>query len=417
MYYRIINNFLYDINVLKTYVDSVEPIFSEMEEDFKVNCQESEVLRAFFYYKILEKEDDKEKLKCVPEQAIKIFKELEDICKIENIEDGGMRFEFKDNKFIKKADEQREQKKKFKLQKDVLYKSSLVSLIIYFESLVSQLFKEDFERHPDKIGLNDKTVKFSQIDELKEIESVKDYLIENEIVNMMYKDIGKWFDYFRKNIDLKPIDGKMDDLIEITKRRNLLVHNNGVVNTFYIDSIPDKFKSNLKKGSVLVVDRQYIDNAIRIIEYVGIILTLSIWLNEERSNFDEMDLIESFIFDEYLIKENWEIAIVLYKLLLTNKKLDDERKIIAKLNLWQCSKWLGKYKEIENAVKKEDYSAWAPKLKLGILALMEEVNKFFELYDNQNEIDEAMLQRWPIFREIRETKEYKERFKKDPSLH
>lgn len=47
---------------------------------------------------------------------------------------------------------------------------------------------------------------------------------------------------------------------------------------------------------------------------------------------------------------------------------------------------------------------------LGILALKGEYKKFFEYYDNQTDIGEDELKEWPLFRELRNSQEFQERF-------
>ena len=47
---------------------------------------------------------------------------------------------------------------------------------------------------------------------------------------------------------------------------------------------------------------------------------------------------------------------------------------------------------------------------LGVLALKEDYKSFFEYYDNQTNIEEVELKEWPLFMELRKSKEYLERF-------
>ena len=42
--------------------------------------------------------------------------------------------------------------------------------------------------------------------------------------------------------------------------------------------------------------------------------------------------------------------------------------------------------------------------------MKEDYKKFFELYDNQTDIGETHLKEWPLFKELRKSKEYMERF-------
>ena len=66
-----------------------------------------------------------------------------------------------------------------------------------------------------------------------------------------------------------------------------------------------------KKDSVgdrLNIDREYIDNAIDIIEYVGMSLVLETWLKECGDNQDDISNILGIIYEEYLEMHRWKMA-------------------------------------------------------------------------------------------------------------
>ena len=95
---------------------------------------------------------------------------------------------------------------------------------------------------------------------------------------------------------------------------------------------------------------------------------------------------------------------------MQNSRISDADKILCKINNWQCYKWLGEYDKIKREVDKLDVSACKPMYVLGILALKEDYNKFFEYYDNQTDIGETELKEWPLFMELRKSEEYLKRF-------
>ncbi len=61
------------------------------------------------------------------------------------------------------------------------------------------------------------------------IEDVKNHLIDDEVMSMMYKSVGEWIEYLKKNLNLKLeyVISVLPQLTEIVARRNLIVHNEG----------------------------------------------------------------------------------------------------------------------------------------------------------------------------------------------
>jgi len=67
-----------------------------------------------------------------------------------------------------------------------------------------------------------------------------------------------------------------DKVIEMAKRRNLLVHNDGVVDKDYIEKAPQKYKS-ITPGSIFVVSTNYFQNAIDTVYTLGFFLCIASW--------------------------------------------------------------------------------------------------------------------------------------------
>ena len=80
--------------------------------------------------------------------------------------------------------------------------------------------------------------------------------------------------------------------------------------------------------------------------------------------------------------------------------------MLCKINRWQCYKWLGEFEKVKKEVEELDLSACRPKYQLGVLALLDKYEEFYECYENQHDIGEDELREWPLFRSIREHQEH-----------
>lgn len=295
---------------------------------------------------------------------------------------------------------------------DILYSGSLMLLVTYFENLISKVMKEDIRLHPERVSLEMKQVPFSMLEKADNLSDIKDMLIEEEVTSLMYKSLESWLDYFGKKVKLKQdyikkVQGKLEEIIA---RRNLIVHNEGKVNSIYLNVVKEEERKNIKRGDVLEVDREYLYNAIDIIELSGISLIIEMWIKEYGDNEKELDKITNLIFSDYLIFDKWEEAKTLYEICLNSKKLREADKLVCQINRWQCYKWQGRFEEVESEIKKWDISASSPQFKLAKLALLDKYEEFFKTFDEQSEVIEEFLREWPLFRNIRESQIYKERY-------
>lgn len=295
-------------------------------------------------------------------------------------------------------------------QGDILYSGALMLLVTYFENLVAGVLKKDFIKHPQRVSLDEKAVSYKLLAEIGDIEEIKNILIEQEISKRMYGSFEDWKTFFQKNIKLKlpSWNKKFEHMQEIIARRNLFVHNNGIINSIYIKLAKEMNSSSI--GKHIGISREYIDDAINTIEYLGMALVFEVWIKEYAAIEEEIKNTTDIIYEEYLENEKWEMAKHFYEICLENTKISSADKMLCSINCWQCYKWLGEYEKIRDDVEQVDVSAYKPMYTLGILALKGEYKNFFEYYDKQTDIGEDELKEWPLFRELRNSQEFQQRF-------
>lgn len=432
MYSDIINVFLNSIRSLRYYVDSVErkmetrlvgPDEYDNTEDMAllmrfvmkakkngINLSDTKLRDMIASKARIEIPSDvsDEVLDESVNLSIEIFNVLNSLIR-EKVIDGKTTYEYMG--VPKKIKEKYREIEMQENQADILYSGSLMLLVTYFENLVSGVLKKDFLKHPERISLDEKSISYKMLTEFENVRDIREYLIDQEVTNKMYDSFFNWKSFFEKKVklNLDYWNDNFDNIQEIIARRNIFVHNNGVVNSIYLNLLNNK-DDGIHIGDTIEINREYIDTAINILEYAGISLVVEIWIKEYACIENEVKNITNFIFEEYLLSERWDIARHLYQICLKNKKLLDADKILCQINMWQCYKWIGEYDKIKNDVISIDVSALKPKYNLGILVLQEKYEEFFDCFDKQNEIGEDELKEWPLFKELRKSTEYKERF-------
>ena len=73
---------------------------------------------------------------------------------------------------------------------------------------------------------------------------------------------------------LKPLRAK---LIEVFQRRNVIVHNNGIVHPFYLKKVDPALRLGITKGDRLGADSDYLTGAIDLVEMTFILIGAELW--------------------------------------------------------------------------------------------------------------------------------------------
>ena len=113
----------------------------------------------------------------------------------------------------------------------------LLALISLYDAYLYNLLKALFQAKPELVFTSDKEIRFSEIVKFDSLDDVKQGIVEKEIEGILRKSHAKQFDTLERifNVQLRSDLDVWPDFIEITERRNLLAHANGVVSRHYIE--------------------------------------------------------------------------------------------------------------------------------------------------------------------------------------
>lgn len=127
------------------------------------------------------------------------------------------------------------------------------------------------DKNVDNI-LDDSRIKYKDIVDFNSLEELKEVLITRKVNDIMYKSFEEWANKVIKICSKKLLSDQnmnkyVDILNEMYSRRNLYVHNNGNVNSIYVNSLKDKKNNTHKLGDYLDIDRGYISSISKTIWY------------------------------------------------------------------------------------------------------------------------------------------------------
>ncbi|MFQ2147348.1 hypothetical protein ACK33U_01865 [Aeromonas jandaei] len=106
--------------------------------------------------------------------------------------------------------------------------------ISLFEHLFFDLLKILLSKQPQSLS-GKKQIDYSTIFESESKDALIDKLIEREINEIKYKGVGDWFDYLYRLVSIPKLpEDMMSKIAEAKASRDILVHNNGIVNHIYI---------------------------------------------------------------------------------------------------------------------------------------------------------------------------------------
>lgn len=300
-----------------------------------------------------------------------------------------------------------------------LHNSYLFLLISYFDLLLNGILRWVFYKKPEILNSCGKTFTLQELISSTSLQDVINNAIDQEIDGfgrMSHTEKIKWLET-KLHIKIKENLKYWSEFIEITERRNLITHTDGIVTDQYLRICNQEgyCTENIPKGSELKVGNDYFNNAYLLIYETGIRISQVIWLK-----FDP-DQTESA---NWLLNQMGYSALTEGKYLLAQKifdfSLETQLKIKSKeyyllflINRAQSYKWLGDEDRAKQIINSEDWSVVNDKYRLAkeiILDNFGEAISFMKKIGDNGDISKNDYREWPLFQRIREDKTFQNTF-------
>ncbi|MFF5382417.1 hypothetical protein [Pedobacter suwonensis] len=304
------------------------------------------------------------------------------------------------------------------LASKVIPSSLFVSLISQYDAFLNRLLRYLFELKPEILNGSDRNLTFSQLVEMSSISDAREYIIEKEVETVLRKSHSEQFDYLENKFKLNlrtnlPI---WKSFIEITERRNLLVHCDGVVSSQYLSvCAQNDIESKSKVGQELKVSIEYFKSAYLTLYEICSKLTHTLWRKFLPEKLEDADDSLNTICYNLLISKSFKIADILLDFACKQKAhFDDQSKSIFIINA-ALSKYL--QNDDESALKclnQKDWSSTGYTFKLAVSIISKKYDESFVLMRKigaDGEVKQSFYQEWPLFTKIREQEEFKSIYK------
>jgi hypothetical protein len=298
-------------------------------------------------------------------------------------------------------------------QSKLLRQGALISLISYFESLEIDLLQFFYLAYPAALPSDGKLLSLADLREIGSIDEAEKLLITKEVDTLLRDTTEAQIEYFTKRpkVDLKCLNPYIDNLLEVIQRRNLFVHNNGIVNKIYLSKLSNEYlkQNNIKDGDELEIDGEYLSKAIDTICVCGTMLIQQSWRKWDEKSAEVADTVLREYTYDLLIEKRWNLIDKLADYAASLHFVSDSDARITIINQAIALKEQNKIGEMESLLSKKDWSSCALKFHVALYSLKEQYDKMIPLLTKAiaaGEIDKEAIDEWPLFRWFRESEHY-----------
>lgn len=288
----------------------------------------------------------------------------------------------------------------------------IVALVCAYDSFLGKVLRFILESKPEILDASERTLKFSELQSFSDINSAREYLVEKEVESVLRKSHTEQFSWLEKKLGTSFNKGLKNwpVFVELTERRNLFVHCDGVVSSQYLTVCKENkcnFENGIGVGTSLGVPSKYFESAYKCLYEVGVKLAHVIWRKLLKSEIDQID--ENITISTFHLIENddFEIAIEILEF-FTQKQIDhfnESNERVMVINLAQAYKWLGDEQKCKEILDSRDWSASEDRFKLCTSVLKDDFESAYKLMrqlSHDETFHKVYYKEWPIFQKLRQ---------------
>jgi hypothetical protein len=293
----------------------------------------------------------------------------------------------------------------------------LVALVSQFDAYVGGLIRQLFKLKPEIVDSSGRNLPFSLLAEFGSIEAAREYVIDKEIESVLRESHAEQLDWLegkfslplRKDLPAWPV------FIEVTERRNLFVHTNGVVSRQYLEVCRKQgchVPSGVCLGQSLPVTREYFAAAYECLLEIGVKLGQVLWRKVQSSDIRKADKNLVVVTYNLISDGRYQLARVLLDFATDTLKVHatEDLRLRLVVNRAQTYKWIGDEEKCKKILSDEDWTATALKFKLASAVLSEDFKEANEIVKqigkDDPEVNKHAYREWPLFKNLRKLPEF-----------
>lgn len=299
----------------------------------------------------------------------------------------------------------------------------VVSFVSQYDAYLGGLIRNMFKAKPELLNSSEKNILFTELLEFNSIQEATEFIIDKEVESVLREAHLKQFKWLEQKlgITLRNDLSSFSHFIEITERRNLFVHNNGIISRQYIEVCKENKVDKIEKvklGQKLNADSAYYIKVYRVLFEIGVKLGQVIWRKLIPEEIEKADAHLNAVCYQLLIKGNFKLALNLLTFAtdILKKHHDNEIICIFTINKALAYYLSDKKEDCLNGLKKQDWSATNDKFKLAIAVLNENHDEAIKIMEtigsNNSHLNKDAYREWPLFKDFRKKEGFKKTYKK-----
>ncbi|WP_174972304.1 hypothetical protein [Burkholderia contaminans] len=306
----------------------------------------------------------------------------------------------------------------------ILSNSLFVGIFSQFDAFIGSLLKEIYYARPELFKGINKDISLKDLIDMGSIDAAKEYILEKEIDTFRRESYSEQFAILERKFSIKTLRKfpEWKIFIEMSQRRNLITHNDGIVNEQYRQIVKAEGFDEKKMppiGKVLLVKPEYFMVTCVVLSAISAMLTHTLWRALLPDDIDrEARCLTATVYD-LLLHERYNIAIPIGKYSLASevtKGISEADIRVRVINLAIAYKNCNAMDEARVLLNSYDWSATPIDFKLARQVLCDDfpaaIASMHDIGKKGMFVEQMAYHDWPLFVDFRKRQDFRDAYLK-----
>lgn len=343
---------------------------------------------------------------------------LEATAKAGTIEEDRIHFDTRREVVAYSAARRDMRKIKGKKSFEILTRALFVQIFCEYDAFIGRLLTAIYQARPDLMRGISREISLADLLQFKDIEAACRGLLEKEIETFRRDSYIDQFSALESKFSLKTLRNfpEWKEFVEFCQRRNILVHNDGVVSEQYLAvckregvSLPPDTVAGARIGAT----NKGLARLIGVMSKLGYMLGHTLWSKVFPDQLEQMHQSLHLTIYAYLEDGRWTTAKYLADFALTDpmtKGMKEATRRMIVVNSAIARKFSGDESGAQKILDASDWSAAMPEFRLAVAVLKDDFEGAGQILRKIGKSGEILNQwgyyNWPLFNKFRDREEF-----------
>lgn len=299
---------------------------------------------------------------------------------------------------------------------DLMARALFVQVFCEYDAFIGRMLTTVFLSKPDLMRSITREISLADLLAVNDIDTICQGILEKEVETFRRDSYIEQFAKLeaRFDITLKKFP-EWPEFVELSQRRNALVHNDGIVSEQYLAVCGKEGVAldHVTLGSRRTVGAEDMRRVIRVMSKIGYMLCHTLWSKLFPDQIEDVHTSLVMTLYAFLEDRRWRVASDVGQFALTQpmlRKMSDMNRRVLTINTAIALKFSAEEVAAQTLLDSCDWSAAMPEFRLAVAVLKDNFSEAVEIMKKIGPegdlLDQTAYHEWPLFHKFREREDF-----------